>query len=417
MRRLRGGSAKPLMSYLGTKFCFSLGGQGFSPDVAPANRWALEWQLGARNFRSDISPAFALRLQPLRNSFCGGHPDSSASEIPRSFTRYFRDSALARIASLAIAVLLPLTFTGCKSRAHQAKEATGSAPFMSTVAGAPPQSEGEDALPPEKTGGFDGKRAYAHVVKQVGFGPRPSGSQAIAQEQDYILSELSSYGCAAETQAFNTQTPAGQIAMKNILVKIPGDKPGMYLLGTHYDTKKMDNFVGADDGGSSTAVILEIARVLCAHQATHPVWIAFFDGEEALQQWSDTDSRYGSREMAARLAMSGDLPKIKAFLLADIVGNRYLRFKQESNSTKALTDLVWSTANKLGYSAIFVNDATAIEDDHLSFLKRGVPCVDVIDLEIPYWHTPQDTLDKISARSLAITGHTFLESLRQLQQR
>ena len=316
--------------------------------------------------------------------------------------------------AMACVCVFGLVLTGCKSKDQQAQT---SPPFMSAVAGAPPQAEGEDAPPPEKTGGFDGKRAYAHVVKQVGFGPRPSGSQAIAQVQDYILSELSSYGCSAETQPFNAQTPAGQIAMKNILVKIPGDQPGIFLLGTHYDTKTMENFVGADDGGSSTAVILEIARILCAHHAAHPVWIAFFDGEEAVQQWTDTDSRYGSREMAARLAISGDLPKIKAFLLADIVGSRYLRFKQETNSTKALTELVWSTAGRLGYSTIFVNDATAIEDDHLSFLKRGVPCVDVIDLEIPYWHTPQDTLDKISAKSLAVTGHVLLESLRQLQQK
>jgi Zn-dependent M28 family amino/carboxypeptidase len=218
-----------------------------------------------------------------------------------------------------------------------------------------------------------------------------------------------------EDDAFNAQTPAGRVPMKNILVKIPGDKPGIILLGTHYDTKKMDNFVGADDGGSSTAVMLELARVLCPQRGRYAVWIAFFDGEEAVQDWSDTDSRYGSREMAAKLAMSADLEKIKAFLLADIVGSRTLRFKRETNSTKALTDLMWSTAAKLGYSSVFVNDATQIEDDHLSFLKRGVPSVDVIDLEIPYWHTPQDTLDKISSKSLAITGHVFLETVKQLQ--
>ena len=205
--------------------------------------------------------------------------------------------------------------------------------------------------------------------------------------------------------------------MKNILVKISGDKPGIIMLGTHYDTKKLDNFVGADDGGSSTGVMLELARLLCAQHGRYPVWIAFFDGEEAVGQWSDTDSRYGSRQMSAKLAMSGDMAKVKAFLLADIIGSRTLRFKRESNSTKALTDLVWATAAKLGYSTIFVNDATAIEDDHLSILKRGVPSVDVIDLEIPYWHTPQDTLDKISSKSLAFVGHTFLESLRQLQQK
>jgi glutaminyl-peptide cyclotransferase len=286
---------------------------------------------------------------------------------------------------------------------------------MSSVAAAPPQMPDQDTPDPEKTGGFDGKRAYAHVAKQVGFGPHPSGSQGIAQAQDYILSELASYGCTADIDAFSAQTPAGPVAMKNILVKISGDKPGIILLGTHYDTKKLDNFVGADDGGSSTAVMLELARLLCAQHSPYAVWIAFFDGEEAVQQWSDTDSRYGSRQMSAKLTMSGDLAKVRAFLLADIVGSRPLRFKRESNSTKALTDLLWATAARLGYSGVFVRDETAIEDDHLSFLKRGVPCVDVIDLEIPYWHTPQDTLDKISSKSLAIVGHVFLESVKQLE--
>jgi glutaminyl-peptide cyclotransferase len=315
------------------------------------------------------------------------------------------------------ACLLIATLAGCKSKTDDPRPTPDSAPFMSAVAGVPPQMPDQDTPPPEQTGGFDGKRAYAHVAKQVGFGPRPSGSQAIAQAQDYILSELTSYGCTVETDAFNAQTPAGPLAMKNILVKIPGDKSGIILLGTHYDTKKLDEFVGADDGGSSTGVMLELARVLCAQHGTYPVWIAFFDGEEAVRQWSDTDSRYGSREMSAKLAMSGDLANVKAFLLADIVGSRTLRFKRETNSTKALTDLIWTTAARLGYSGIFVNDATAIEDDHLSFLKRNVPSADVIDLEIPYWHTPQDTLDKVSSKSLAIVGHTFLESLRRLQQK
>jgi glutaminyl-peptide cyclotransferase len=214
--------------------------------------------------------------------------------------------------AVAFASLLSLCLTGCKSK--EAQGATGSPPFMSAAATPPPQLPDEDTPPPEKTGGFDGKRAYAQVAKQVGFGPRPSGSQAIAQTQEYILSELSSYGCAVETDAFNAQTPAGLIAMKNILVKIPGEKPGIILLGTHYDTKKLDNFVGADDAGSSTAVMLELARLLCAQQNAHSVWIAFFDGEEAVEEWSDTDSRYGSRQMSAKLAMSGDLAKVKAVL-------------------------------------------------------------------------------------------------------
>jgi glutaminyl-peptide cyclotransferase len=274
----------------------------------------------------------------------------------------------------------------------------------------------EDTPAPEKTGGFDGKRAFADVAKQVGIGPRPSGSQAIAQAQDYILAELSSAGCTAEVDAFNGQTPAGEIAMKNILVKIPGERPGIILLATHYDTKRLDSFVGADDGGSSTAVMLELARQLCPQHGRYQVWIAFFDGEEAVnREWKDPDNRYGSRQMAAKLAMSGDLPKIRAFLLADIVGSRELRIKRDANSDKALTDLVWTTAKNLGYSGVFVNDPTAIEDDHQSFSTRGTHTVDIIDLEIPYWHTPQDTLDKISSKSLAVVGHVFIESVKQLQ--
>jgi Zn-dependent M28 family amino/carboxypeptidase len=293
---------------------------------------------------------------------------------------------------------------------------------MSAVTSVPPQGA-DDAPPPESMGGFDGRRAYAHVAKQVGFGPRPSGSSAIIQTQDYIQSELKSYGCTVETDSFTSDTPAGRLPMKNILVKIPGDKPGVILLGTHYDTKRLENFVGADDSGSSTGVMLELARLLCAKHGRYNVWIAFFDGEEAVNLvWKDPDDRYGSRQMAARLSMSGDLSKIKAFLLADLVGGRTPHFKRDDTSTEWLNDFVWSLAAKLGYSNIFVEQRGNIGgDDHFSFTQRKVPSVDVIDLDtvndVPYWHTPQDTLDKISAKTLAIVGHVFLESVKQLQAR
>lgn len=315
----------------------------------------------------------------------------------------------------AAVCLIPLGLIGCKASGSESREAAAQPPFMSAVASTPPQTS-DDAPPPEKTGGFDGKRAFAQVAKQVSFGPRPAGSQAITKLQDYMQSELKSYGCTVETDDFSADTPAGRLSMKNLLVKIPGEKPGVILLGTHYDTKLLENFVGADDGASSTAVMLELARLLCKQRGKYAVWIAFFDGEEAVNfNWQDPDNCYGSRQMAARLATSGDLGKIKAFLLADIVGTKALRVKRDAYSTKALVDLVWTTAAKLGYSGTFVEDVTEILDDHKSFVKRNVPSVDVIDLEIPYWHTPQDTLDKISARSLAIVGHVFLESVKQLQ--
>ena len=320
--------------------------------------------------------------------------------------------------ALSIAALV---FTlGCKSGTEAAAKPP-SPPFMAAVA--TPQLPGASNAPSaDKTGGFDGKRAYDLVAKQVAFGPRPSGSPAIVQLRNFLESELKSYGCTVESDSFSADTPAGRLPMKNLLVKIPGERPGILLLATHYDTKRLDNFVGADDAGSSTAVMLELARHLCnagAKRGRYAVWIAFFDGEEAVRKdWEDPDNRYGSRQMAAKLAVSGDLKKIRALLLADIVGGHDMRIKREADSTKELTELIWSTAARLGYTSTFVNDPDqAMSDDHDSFLKRGVPAVDLIafDSASGYWHTPADALDKISAKSLAIVGHVLLESLKQLQ--
>jgi len=312
-----------------------------------------------------------------------------------------------------------LLVLGCKSRDISPP---AQPPFMSAVAGNAP-SPADEAPSPGKTDGFDGKRAYDQVAKQVSFGPRPAGSAALAKLQDYLQAELKSYGCAVETDSFSADTPKGRLPMKNILVKIPGEKPGIILLGTHYDTKRLNNFVGADDSGSSTGVMLEIARVLCAQKQAgrYAVWVAFFDGEEAVrQQWQDPDNRYGSRQMAAQFAASGDLKKIKVFLLADIVGSKRLELMREDNSTKQYADLVWKTGQKLGYPNVFVDqEVLGIADDHLSFSSRGVPVVDVIDMNTTtsYWHTPADTLDKISPKSLAIVGHTLLEAVKELQQK
>lgn len=314
-----------------------------------------------------------------------------------------------RLAPLALCAAVA---AGCGAKA----DGDGAAPVSTASSPTVAPRAGDEAPPAETTGGFDGRRAFAHVVKQVGFGPRPSGSAAIGQLQEYIQSELTSYGCKVDVDSFSADTPVGRLPMKNIVAEIPGDKPAIIMLATHYDTKRLDNFVGADDGASSAAVMLELARLFCGRHGQYPVWITFFDGEEAVKFiWQDPDNRYGSRQMAAKLAMSGDLPKIKAVLLADMVGSRNLRFRREADSTKTLTDLIWSTAARLGYSNIFVNESSSTVDDHIIFLKRGVPAVDVIDFEIPYWHTVEDTLDKVSAKSLAVTGHVFLESVKQLQ--
>jgi Zn-dependent M28 family amino/carboxypeptidase len=305
---------------------------------------------------------------------------------------------------------------GCSSNQAPTKTQAATAPAPAASAGT---FQAVDAAPPpEKTGGFDGQRAFEHVRKLVEIGPRPPASEGIRKTQEYIEAQLKSFGCKWDEDNFGAFTPIGEVRMKNILVKLPGTSRDVILLTTHYDTLRKPNFVGADDGGSSTGLMLEMARLLCGRKSALSIWIAFFDGEEAFRQWdNDTDSTFGSRQMAAKLAASGDLKRIKAMMLADIVGSRELRIKRDSNSTKWLTDVVWSTASRLGYGRIFLSGETGIEDDHLAFLKRNVPCVDVIDLEIPYWHTPQDTLDKISPQSLAIVGHVFIESVAELEKK
>jgi glutaminyl-peptide cyclotransferase len=286
-------------------------------------------------------------------------------------------------------------------------------------AGFPQASTFPPAPAAGSTGGFDGARAFKHVEQLVAIGPHSAGSPGIRRAQEYIVGQLKSFGCPVEEEDFHApSTPVGDVAMKNILVKIPSANSSIILYSSHYDTKRMDNFVGADDAGSSTAVLLELARLLCARKNAQTIWLAFFDGEEAFNtNWADPDNTYGSRELAASLALSGDLRRVKAMILVDMVGPANPVYKRESNSTPWLTDILWSTAARLGYGRIFVNEAATIEDDHLSFLKRDVPSSDIIDLDVPYWHTSEDTLDKVDPRTLAITGHVLIESLPELEKK
>ncbi len=286
--------------------------------------------------------------------------------------------------------------------------------------GASPEAANFPAAPAaDTTGGFDGTRAYKHVEQLVAIGPHSAGTDGIHRAQAYIIGQLKSFGCPVEEEDFHApSTPVGDVAMKNIIVKIPSSNSNILMYASHYDTKRIANFVGADDGGSSTGVLLELARLLCARKNAETIWLTFLDGEEAFNMnWADPDNTYGSRELAANMALSGDLRRLKAMILVDMVGPTRPVFKRESNSTPWLTDLLWDTAAKLGYGAVFVKDVTTIEDDHQSFLGRGVPAVDIIDLEVPYWHTTQDTLDKVDPRTLAITGHVLIASLPELEKK
>ena len=321
--------------------------------------------------------------------------------------------------------LLLLCVAGCDGRSAGGSRsaAKDSAPSQATIpAVAPPASS---------TGGFDGAKAFEHVRKLVEIGPRPPGSDGIHRAQAYIVEQLKSFGCEVEEHNFNGSTPLGDIAMKNIIAKIAGTGRDIVLYTTHYDTLRMANFVGADDGGSGTGTMLELARVFCGRQAKSPlnVWIVFFDGEEAQDnwtdkssvQWLDTNSTFGSREMAASMALSGNLERVKAMILADMIGPSNLKIKQDSNSTQWLTDLIWTIASRLGYGTIFVNERTEAVggDDHFSFIRRGVAGCDIIDFDVAttYWHTPEDTLDKVDPRSLAVVGHVFVETLPALEKK
>ncbi len=262
----------------------------------------------------------------------------------------------------------------------------------------------------------------------VDLRPRPPGSDAIRRARSYIIEQLKSYGCQVEEHDFHASTAIGDLPMKNIIAKIPGTGPGIVLFATHYDTVRLPNFVDADDGGSGTGTMMELARVLCSRKGKLNIWIVLFDGEEAQGQWTDknsiqwtaTNNTFGSREMAASMALSGELKHVKAMVLADMIGPSNLRIKRDTDikremgSTPWLVDLIWATAARLGYDSVFINEIYLVGgDDHFSFIRRGIAACDIIDFDVQttYWHTPQDTLDKVDPRSLAIVGHVFLETV------
>lgn len=293
------------------------------------------------------------------------------------------------------------------------------APVGGAVAAAPAKA---DFPSPEKFGGFDAQRAYNHMSTIVSYGPRPVGSEASRKTQEYVKAQLAASGCAVEEDSFEASTPVGRLKMKNIVGKTPGENSEVILLLAHYDTKQMPeepNFVGANDSAAPMGVVLELARRLCAPGRKNKLtyWFGFVDGEEAFGEWDDnSNGTFGSRQMAAKLAASGDLQKIKAVVLLDLMGHAGLAMEREGNSTKWLQDIVWQTAKRLGYQSQFVDRAIGgISDDHLPFLRRKVAAVDLIDLTYPHWHTAADTADKISPQSLAIVGHVVLESLPAIE--
>jgi hypothetical protein len=267
---------------------------------------------------------------------------------------------------------------------------------------------------------FDSTRAYEHLRRQVGFGPRPAGSAAIAQTRQYLLGELKSAGITAREDAWDAPTPVGTIRMVNLIATIPGRRPDRIALATHYDTKRESRFrfVGASDAASSTAAVLELGRILKARQNDYTIELLFFDGEEAVIEWVGNDNTYGSRHYVQAARQNGTLAGLKALVLLDMIGDRNLNIRRESTSTRWLTDLIWASAKKLGYTREFEDEEFAIGgDDHFPFLAAGIPAVDVIDFDYPAWHTAQDDLDRVSARSLQVVGDVILDAWPQIERR
>ena len=267
---------------------------------------------------------------------------------------------------------------------------------------------------------FDSSRAYEHLRRQVGFGPRPSGSAALTQTRQYILNELKAAGIQASEDAWDATTPLGRVRMVNVIGTIPGRRADRIALATHYDTKlfREFRFVGASDSASSTAGVLELGRVLKGRSNEFTIELLFFDGEEAVVDWyRNNDNTYGSRHYVETAQKAATLAGLKALVLLDMIGDRNLTIRRDSNSTPWLTDIVWASAARLGYRTTFLAEQTTVEDDHLPFMKAGIPSVDIIDLDYPAWHTAQDTLDNVSQRSLQIVGDVVVASLPEIEQR
>lgn len=265
--------------------------------------------------------------------------------------------------------------------------------------------------------GFSGTAAFEFAKQSVNFGPRPAGSDANHKLQAYIREHAKVRGAQIIDDPFTAKTPRGMIAMNNILVKFPGTSGRAIAITGHFDSKPLPSgkFVGANDGASSTAVLLELAQVLAGQPRVDDVYLIFFDGEEAFGDWSDTDSVYGSRHLAERWRADGTARKLKALINVDMIGDKSLDIMQDANSDPALRRLVWKVAADLGYQRNFTNETGPMDDDHMPFVRIGVPSLDVIDFDYPDWHKDSDTLDKIAPQSLEIVGAVMLETIRRLE--
>ena len=271
---------------------------------------------------------------------------------------------------------------------------------------------------------FNASRAMQYVKEIVAFGPRPIGSENHRKVENYILSHLK--GDTVEQDNFEITASEGKFPVHNIIAKFPGGRDGIIVIASHYDTNwplRNIKYVGANDGASSSALLLEIANQLRGTKREgYSVWLLWDDAEESMKlPWNDPESLYGVRHLAQKWQDDGTLKKVKAFLLEDMIGDANLNVDRDQQSTAWLEDLIYQAATRVGYQSHFFARAIYETDDHVPFLQRGVPAADLIDADYGYnnvfWHTTEDTVDKLSPKSLAIVGTVTLETVRLLDQK
>jgi glutaminyl-peptide cyclotransferase len=255
---------------------------------------------------------------------------------------------------------------------------------------------------------FSGENALAHVQAMVDFGPRPPGTEAIEKTRAYLIRQLELSGWKVARQTFTSDTPRGKIEFTNLIATFGGkDSTPSFLICSHYDTKIFDTarFVGANDGGSSTGVLVELARVLAQRpDLARKAELVFFDGEEAYQAFSETDGLYGSRYYATQLAVQNRTKQYRGGLLLDMVGDQSLTITLPPDSPAEMARAIFAAAEVLNLRRYFTYSVNDIMDDHTPLNKAGVPTIDLIDFDYAAWHTPDDTIDKISSESLRNVG-------------
>jgi glutaminyl-peptide cyclotransferase len=328
-------------------------------------------------------------------------------------------------------LILPLVLPsfGCQQN-HPTATASNSAVAQPTDQQPGPASQVVTPVGPQLR--INPDRAMQYVKEIVAFGPRWDGSPGQQKLGAYLHNKLKAAGAQVDEDAFTQQTPAGPIPIRNIIGKFPGSKDGVIVLASHIDTNyplRNTKFIGANDGASSTALLLAIADQLRGHKLQgYSVWLAFLDGEESIPsdrpgdlRWDDNQSLYGSRHLAQKWQQDGTIKKVKAFMLADMIGDKDLGILRDQNSTPWLLDLIAQAAESLGYQSYFFAQTTGVTDDHVPFQQAGAPVADIIDLDYGYnnafHHTTEDTVDKLSPKSLQITGDVILETFRLINGR